>query len=96
MTAYMIFMREGPVRDEAEMAEYQRKNRANPPDPNLVPLVAYGALEAVEGEAPDGVILLSFPTAADARAWYNGPAYQDALQHRLKAATYRAMIVEGL
>ena len=96
MPAYMIFLREGPVRDEAEMAEYQRKNRAAPPDPNLTPLVAYGVLEAMEGEAPDGVILLRFPTAADAKAWYESPAYQDAMQHRLKAATYRAMIVEGL
>lgn len=97
MTAYMIFMREEPVRDPAAMAEYQRMNRANT-DGGIkpTPLVVYGAIEAVEGKAPDGVIMLQFPTVEDAKAWYNSPGYQAAIPLRMQAADYRAIIVQGL
>lgn len=96
MAAYMLFLREDAVRDEAELAIYRSMNRDKAPDPNLTPLVAYGAIEALEGEAPDGVVLLKFPTVEAAKAWYHSPDYQAALQHRKKAADYRAMIIEGL
>ncbi len=100
MPAYMIFTRESPIRDEAAMAEYGRLNRDNAEEfrtkYKLAPLAVYGAQEAVEGAAPEGVIILQFPTVADAKAWYNSPAYQAALPHRIKAADYRAIIVEGL
>lgn len=97
MPAYMIFMREEPVRDPEAMAEYQRMNRENTDGgPKPKPLVVYGAMEAVEGKAPDGMILLEFPTVEDAKAWYNGPGYQAAIPHRMKAADYRAIIVQGL
>ena len=95
MPAYMIFIRDEPVRDPAEMAEYQRKNRATPNPFPMKPLVVYGATEGVEGPAPDGVIVLEFPSTADAKAWYESPGYQAALPHRLNAADYRALIVEG-
>jgi uncharacterized protein (DUF1330 family) len=96
MPAYMIFIREEPIRDAAEMAEYQRLNRENTGDFKLKPLIVYGATEAVEGKAPDGMIVVEFPTVEDAKAWYNSPSYQAALPHRMKAADYRAMIVQGL
>jgi uncharacterized protein (DUF1330 family) len=31
-----------------------------------------------------------------ARSWYDSPAYQTAVQHRLKGADYRVIFVEGL
>jgi uncharacterized protein (DUF1330 family) len=96
MPAYMIFMREDAVRDPAAMAEYQRLNRENSGDFKIKPLVVYGKTEAVEGKAPDGIIIVEFPTVEDAKAWYNSPGYQAALPFRMKAADYRAMIVEGL
>lgn len=96
MPAYMIFIRDEPVRDPAEMAEYQRKNRATPNPFPMKPLVVYGTTEGVEGPAPDGVIVLEFPSTADAKAWYESPGYQAALPHRLNAADYRAFIVEGI
>jgi uncharacterized protein (DUF1330 family) len=71
-------------------------NRESPRDPKLKALVAYGAIEAVEGAAPNGMVMLQFPTAEDAKAWYNSPAYQAALPHRMKGAEYRAFIVQGL
>lgn len=96
MPAYVIFTREGAIRDESAMETYARMNRESPPDPKLTPLVVYGALESLEGDAPDGVVILRFPTVEDARAWYNSPAYQAAVAYRQKGADYRAFIVEGL
>ena len=96
MPAYLIVMRESPVRDPDAYAEYQRMNREKPSEFKLKPLAVYGATEAFEGEAPDGVIVLEFPTMDEARAWYNSPAYQAALPYRLKAADFRSFIVEGL
>lgn len=98
MTAYMIFLREGPIHDAHAMEEYQRKNRENIPNFPVKPkpLVAYGAMEGVEGSAPDGVVMLEFDSVEDAKTWYNSDAYQEALPGRLKAADYRAFIVEGL
>ena len=95
MTVYMIFIREEPVRDPEAMAEYQRRNRENSGDFKLKPLVVYGAMETFEGKAADGIILAEFPTAEDAKAWYNSPGYQAAIPFRQKAAEYRAILVEG-
>jgi uncharacterized protein (DUF1330 family) len=96
MSAYVIFIRDEPVRDEAAMTTYQRMNRETKSDFKLTPLVVYGASEALEGPTPDGVIVLQFPTMTEAKAWYQSPAYQAAIPHRQKAASYRAFIVQGL
>lgn len=96
MAVYMVFIREAPVRDQAEMDIYSRMNRDNSGEFNLKPLVVYGATEAIEGEAPDGLVMLEFETAEEARAWYSSPGYQAALPHRQKGADYRVIIVEGL
>ena len=96
MSAYMLFIREGQIRDASEMQTYQRMVRAIPPDPKLTALAAYGAMQPLEGELPDGVVLLQFPTVEDAKAWYESSAYQAAVPHRQKGADYRAFIVQGL
>lgn len=96
MAVYMLFIREGAIRDQSEMTQYSRMNRESPRDPKVKPLVVYGAIEPVEGAAPDGMVMLQFPTVEDAKAWYNSPSYQAALPHRQKGADYRAFIVQGL
>lgn len=96
MPVYMLFIREGAIRDQSEMDQYSRMNRQGPRDPKLIPLVVYGAIESVEGTAPDGMVMLQFPTMEDAKAWYNSPGYQAAIPHRMKGADYRAFIVQGL
>ncbi len=96
MPAFVIVYRESPLRDPDAYAQYQQMTRELPRDPNLVPRVINGATEALEGSAPDGVIVLEFPSMEDARAWYNSPGYQAALPHRLRAADYRTILVEGL
>jgi uncharacterized protein (DUF1330 family) len=96
MPAYVLCLREEAIRDPTEMATYSRMNREAPRDPNLKPLIVYGATEALEGNAPDGIILLQFPTVEDAKAWYLSPDYQAAIPHRKKGADYRVMIVQGV
>jgi uncharacterized protein (DUF1330 family) len=95
MPAYLLCIRENAAHDPAQMAIYNRMNREAPRDPKLTPLIAYGATEVLEGTAPDGIVLLQFPTIEDARAWYNSPHYQAAIPHRMKGADYRVMIVQG-
>jgi uncharacterized protein (DUF1330 family) len=94
MVAYVIFLRESPVHTPAEMEEYQRMGRERPADPRLKPLAVYGAQVELEGKAPDGAVILQFPSTEDAKDWYYGD-YLAAAEHRQKAAEYRGFIVEG-
>jgi uncharacterized protein (DUF1330 family) len=100
MPAYMLFLREDAVTDPEALATYSAMNRQNAgafvEKYGIKPLAVYGATEAFEGEAPDGVIILEFPTADDARAWYGSPEYQAALVHRKRGSQYRALLIEGL
>jgi uncharacterized protein (DUF1330 family) len=94
MTAYVVLFRESAVHDPEAMKEYQRIGQANGSPPTLKPLVVYGAMTPIEGNPPDGVVVLEFPSVEDAKEWYYGK-YQEAAPHRLKAADYRGVIVEG-
>lgn len=94
MTAYVIFIREKTL-DQREMDIYAEKVPATLPSVPIQVLSAYGRLEVFEGETPEGVVLFSFPTLEDARAWYYSEAYQLAAKHRHAGATYRGFVVEG-
>ena len=96
MATYMIFLREGAIVDHDAMAEYQAGNRESAPPPGLEPLVVYGEMETLEGDAADGMVILKFPDRASAKAWYHGDDYQSRIPARQKAAHYRAFMVEGL
>lgn len=96
MPAYLIALRREPVRDAEAMAEYQRRTRAISGDFSLVPRVIYGAVEELEGTAPDGVIVIEFPTMEEARAWYHNEDYQAAVPFRQQAADYDLFLVQGI
>jgi uncharacterized protein (DUF1330 family) len=66
MAAYMIFLREGEVVDAEAMARYKAGPSA-PPLPGMKPLAVYGAMETVEGEPADGVVIMEFPDVATAK-----------------------------
>lgn len=95
MSVYMIFLREGPVVDADAMKEYQAINRQNVGAFDMRPLVANGAIEAIEGKPPETAVVLEFPNEEEAKAWYNSPAYQKAIPFRHKAGEYRAFMVQG-
>ena len=94
MTAYVILVRERMI-DTEEFATYAAKAREARGGHAVTPLAFYGRQEVLEGPEVEGAVVLQFPTFEEAQAWYRSPAYQDALQHRLKGAEYRVMIVEG-
>ncbi len=96
MSVYMLFIREDAVRDPAELQKYTQLATEAAGDFKLRPLAVDGRLEAVEGEAPDSVVLLEFDTEEEAKAWYYSPSYQAARQHRLKAADYRGLLIHGI
>jgi uncharacterized protein (DUF1330 family) len=96
MPAYLLAIRKGPVKDPAAMAEYQRRTREIKAKFELVPRVVYGEIQPLEGDTPDGVIVLEFPTMEEARAWYENSEYQDAVPFRQQAADYDMFIVQGM
>jgi uncharacterized protein (DUF1330 family) len=95
MPAYFIVLREGPIEDEEAYLTYVKMNQDNPPKQAIKPLVAYGELVGLEGDPPDGVVMLEFDSVEDARAWYDSDEYQAAVGHRIKSGDWRAFIVDG-
>ena len=60
-------------------------------------LVRGGSSKAVEGEPPKGrVVILEFPTLANAQAFIQSDAYRPVAEVRHKSAKSRIIIVEGL
>ncbi len=96
MVAYVIFTREEPVKDTAALEQYQNINQQSPRWPGLTPRAIYGSIHSLEGDAPDGAIILEFPNLQAAKNWYHSEDYQRAIPYRKLAASYRAFIVEGL
>lgn len=84
------------MRDEKEYEIYKQKNRVAMQDLQIKKHVLYGKYKVLEGPEVQGVVILEFPTVADAEAYYNSPAYREAREHRFKAADYRVLIVEGI
>jgi len=95
MAAYVIFMRE-KTRNPAELDIYREKVVAAREGHAIKALARYSKVESLEGAPVEGVVILEFPTFAEAKAWYESPAYTAARQHRHLGADYRAMIVEGV
>lgn len=95
MTAYVVMIRESTT-DRAEMETYASLALLAREGHPVKPLARYGRLEVLEGAAFEGCLIHSFPTMEEAKAWYDSPRYQQAMQHRLKGAQYRAFIVDGL
>ena len=59
-------------------------------------LVHGGPIEGIEGEWPGDVVIIEFPDAATARAWYDSPAYQEILPLRTGHSRSIAAIVPGV
>ncbi len=95
MAAYVVFIREKTT-DPDEIALYRQKAPLAREGHDLTPVAFYGALDVLEGPAFEGAAILRFPSVAAARAWYESPAYQEALAHREAGSEHRVFIVEGV
>ncbi|MGW2092882.1 DUF1330 domain-containing protein [Promicromonospora sukumoe] len=94
MSAYVVFFKES-THDQSEVDAYLENVEKSFEGHDAKILAAYGEQQALEGPAPEGVVVIEFPTTAAARAWYESPAYQAAAEHRFKGAIFRVVIVEG-
>jgi uncharacterized protein (DUF1330 family) len=95
MAAYVILDVE--ITDPARYEEYKKLS-----GPALVPfggrfLVRGGPVEAMEGDwHPSRVVVLEFPDAQHARAWWSSETYRPAKAIRQSASRGNMILVEGL
>jgi uncharacterized protein (DUF1330 family) len=52
--------------------------------------------QSLEGEPPNGIVVIAFDSVEKAREWYDSPAYAAIRPIRQRAAKSRIFIVEGL
>lgn len=56
-----------------------------------------GATESLEGDwSPKRLVILEFPSVAQARAWINSPEYAPARALRQASTRSRVIVVDGL
>ncbi len=95
MPAYLIADIE--VTNPAEFDEYRKGVPATIAQYGGKYIVRGGALESMEGGwKMNRVVILEFPTMAQAKAWYTSPEYKDLLAMRLRSTKSKAVLVEGL
>jgi uncharacterized protein (DUF1330 family) len=94
VAAYAVFVRES-TRNASELAAYSQKVGRTLAGHPVKVLAAYGPQEVLEGAKVEGVVILEFPSLAEAKAWYDSPAYREVREHRFRGADYRAVMVEG-
>lgn len=93
MAAYVIHIRDR-TKDPSHFEAYYPLTTKVKTD--KVEVVAKGShFTVLEGDPAEAVVILRFPTMEDALGWYHSEEYQAALPHRLLAADYRTIVVEG-
>lgn len=94
MPAYIIAMIN--IKDPAKYQEYaKRAGPANAKHGSRF-LVRGGKKHALEGSIPfERIVVSEFPDVESARKFYDSPEYQEARKHRLGAADFNMVIVEG-
>ena len=95
MPAYIVFTRE-KTRDQSEMDAYMQKVGATLEGHPVTTHALYGSQEVLEGPEVEGVVIISFPSFKEAKAWYDSSAYREVRKHRFLGADYSAVIVEGV
>ncbi len=95
MPAYVIA--EVTTTDPAAMEEYRKQVPAT-----LAPyggrfVVRGGAAETLEGDwRPTRLVVLEFPSLAQARAWYDSEEYRGPRAQRMRAGRTNLVMVEGV
>jgi uncharacterized protein (DUF1330 family) len=96
MAAYAIGRLQ--MRDPAWLQEYGSKTPALVAKYGGKYLVRGSGIERLEGSGtlPSVVVVLEFPSMAQARSWYNDPEYAPLIKLRQTGADLDFILVEGL
>lgn len=95
MPAYIIV--ELSIHDRQLMEEYKKLTPATLAAFDGKFVVRGGAVTTLEGDwDPERIVVLKFPSVERANEWWNSEMYTKAKGLRLKAATTKMIIVEGL
>ena len=95
MAAYIIV--EVDVRDKERYEDYKRMVQPTLAQYGGRFLVRGGAAETLEGDwSPGRVVILEFPSAEQARAWWGSDEYAPAKELRQATAHTRMILVEGV
>lgn len=95
MSAYIISNLD--VHDEAQLADYVKNAPGTIAKYGGKYLVRRGAITPLEGDwSPQALVILEFPTRAQAKAWYQSPEYRALREASFKGATRDLILVDGV
>ena len=85
------------ITDPAVYEEYRQQAEASVVSHGGKYLVRGGAAETLEGDGqPKRLVVLEFPSVAQARAWWDSEEYREPKKLRQKSAITRMILVEGV
>ncbi len=101
MAGYIIFIQDKtkdlPAAQVADaMAKYSAQTSLGPNDKLEILAAKTGKFQVLEGGPAEAVVIMRFPTADDAMAWYNSDAYQKSIAYRNAVREYRVIMIEGV
>jgi uncharacterized protein (DUF1330 family) len=95
MAAYLVAELE--VTDPAVFEEYRKQVAATISAHSGRYLARGGTLESLEGGwNPKRMVILEFPSLAQAKTWYGSPEYQELLKLRLRSSKSKVVLIEGV
>jgi len=94
MAGYLIVQVE--VTDPDTFEEYKKQVAPTTEKYGGEYVVRGGEMEVLEGECPyPRMVVLRFPSVADAKAWYTSPEYEGPMAIRKSASNANVILVEG-
>jgi uncharacterized protein (DUF1330 family) len=95
MPAYLVYICYS-VSDREELEQYWEASGPTYAGQGVKVLVGYTPFEILEGDDDvQGVVVAEFPSYEACKAWFDSPGYVAARQHRIKAADYLGILVDG-
>jgi uncharacterized protein (DUF1330 family) len=97
MTAYALGNLRPPAHLDEEVLTYMERIQSTL-DPFGGRFLVHGApeREVREGEWPEALVIIAFPSMDDARTWYDSPAYQELLPLRTRHMDGDVLLVDGV
>jgi uncharacterized protein (DUF1330 family) len=84
------------IQDPVQYEEYKRQAPHSIAEHGGHYLARGGACQTLEGDwAPQRLVILEFPNAARARAWWESESYREPKALRQRTAQTRMVLIEG-